>query len=85
MPQHNDRVWRVIAVFDHEGRGPVLGSFPSRAAALAFGFAHVHRDGFTIGTAICKRKGSAGGSRFGKCLILFTPPHPGGLCHARLP
>ena len=56
MRDHNDRVWRVIAPFDLEGRGPVLAEFTSRTAAMAFGYAHVHREGFMVRAAILKRR-----------------------------
>lgn len=56
MQAHNQRVWRVVAPFDGEGKGPVLGVFPSRHKAMAFGYAHVHREGFMIWPAVFKRR-----------------------------
>lgn len=48
----NRRVWLVIPPFDETGNGPVLGAFVSRSQAMAFGFAHVHREGFMVHSSV---------------------------------
>jgi len=51
MTKHR-KVWFVIPPFDETGSGPVVGAFGSRDQAMAFGFAHIHREGFMVRSAL---------------------------------